>query len=886
MSLRIERISVRNLGPIEELDEPLGDLNLIYGLNESGKTFLVEFIISSLFKKKQYWGQLRDLNCQGRVYVSGLSEAPVAFSPASGRRHKGLADYLKEPEAPFNLSLLKTLIVRAGDVRIGPEGLSKDVLKEVFFQRNFYTGLLNDKDRLPRTAQTATIEEDGTIIVDRRGDRDRAELRAQLNRIDTLIRNFQHRYDRARLRQLQLKKQALEARREALRRARRYRAFVLAGEIEDIKTQLSRLPEEQEIERLQKDLERQLYLQELLKNKNAQLKALEPSLKKLQEVEVRFQKQRQAKAYMAWRLSTEIRALEAQLQEVPAEAIQQLQIDVLKFKELQRHYRQKLSEVEVLQQRVRHLEFLRSAERRYQELLQGKGAGGVLQWASWIGSTVLVAAGLWGFLNDMDIVGVGLLGAGLALAGFGVYSLVKASPGKREIESLRDRIEQFFGHRVSTLAEIEALRQQLERHQIQIEEKRLPETEKELEKLRGEIELAFQRLYGQAVPADRWDQVVEELKHRHRRLSSELDEIRQRFHRLNVPEIDYVDTDPGEPYEPELFRELEKQVSELLKTRAKAEALREEIDSLRVELEAKEEILRKRLQEIFPGELPAEQWQDQLQALFGQVRQLNRALTEKQTELKGLNVPEDGYLKEDPQVPFEPEALEQTEEQLRSIDEEINEVKNTLSELKGQICNETGIDLSSDWDTLIDSLYALREETLENLKAETTTLVARILLAKEIQRLQQEEDAEIEQLLNSEQVREFLQRVTGRYRSITIDGESFYVSDGYNTFDFNDLSTGAQEQVLLALRMAMLYRLSGQQNMFIILDDAFQHVDWQRRPLLVESLIEVVKQGWQVIYLTMDDHIRDLFHKHARILGEGYRFFDLKALAEDQKRLF
>ena len=71
--------------------------------------------------------------------------------------------------------------------------------------------------------------------------------------------------------------------------------------------------------------------------------------------------------------------------------------------------------------------------------------------------------------------------------------------------------------------------------------------------------------------------------------------------------------------------------------------------------------------------------------------------------------------------------------------------------------------------------------------------------------------------------------------------------------------TGAREQVLLALRMGFASRLAGGQPLFLLLDDAFQQSDWERRERLVAQVVELAEAGWQVTYLTMDDHLRDLF---------------------------
>ena len=53
MNPRIERIKVKRGGPLEkDFEIQPGDLNLVYGLNETGKTYLLESLVRLLFKPR------------------------------------------------------------------------------------------------------------------------------------------------------------------------------------------------------------------------------------------------------------------------------------------------------------------------------------------------------------------------------------------------------------------------------------------------------------------------------------------------------------------------------------------------------------------------------------------------------------------------------------------------------------------------------------------------------------------------------------------------------------------------------------------------------------------------------------------------------------------
>ena len=72
------------------------------------------------------------------------------------------------------------------------------------------------------------------------------------------------------------------------------------------------------------------------------------------------------------------------------------------------------------------------------------------------------------------------------------------------------------------------------------------------------------------------------------------------------------------------------------------------------------------------------------------------------------------------------------------------------------------------------------------------------------------------------------------------------------------------------LRMGFASHLMKGETAFLILDDAFQHSDWERRGNCLRVVEDLVGAGWQVFYLTMDDHIRGLFREAGQGLGAGY----------------
>lgn len=97
-----------------------------------------------------------------------------------------------------------------------------------------------------------------------------------------------------------------------------------------------------------------------------------------------------------------------------------------------------------------------------------------------------------------------------------------------------------------------------------------------------------------------------------------------------------------------------------------------------------------------------------------------------------------------------------------------------------------------------------------------------------------------------------------------MDGDDIIVFSENERFPVHHLSTGAQEQILLALRIGIAAHYLQDKKMFLILDDAFQHSDWQRREWMVDQMAYLASIGWQIIYFAMDDHIKGLFEERIK----------------------
>jgi len=242
-------------------------------------------------------------------------------------------------------------------------------------------------------------------------------------------------------------------------------------------------------------------------------------------------------------------------------------------------------------------------------------------------------------------------------------------------------------------------------------------------------------------------------------------------------------------------------------------------------------------------------------------------------ELAGLAVNPADYLGDDPGESYDEKIYHPREAQLTEIKKEYEKKENELQSLKQRVCTATCQDISVSWEEIIQSLRLQYQDKANEYRFKSAELIAGILVNQELEQLQTAEREQIEAGLNDLMVRQPLYQLTGRYQVVDLDGNELVVSDAYNRFRLSDLSTGAREQVLLALRMGFAARILGQESAFMILDDAFQHSDWKRREQMLNHVTHLTQSGWQVIYFSMDDHIRDLFQsRFSEQLGKDFIF--------------
>jgi uncharacterized protein YhaN len=322
---------------------------------------------------------------------------------------------------------------------------------------------------------------------------------------------------------------------------------------------------------------------------------------------------------------------------------------------------------------------------------------------------------------------------------------------------------------------------------------------------------------------------------------------------------------------------LEVQLEKLKENHIRATSLREEVERLNLEIDSFKISITETLKAFTGAERPPQQWRDSIRTLRGSIKDLEDEINLEDKKRVFLGVKEDEYLDEYPGAEWDPERYDTLNQEFEEIDEALNEEMEKLKQLKVRIIQETG-SKSTDWEDLITALSDKREQTAEEYRDITAEILAKVQVNSAIEEFREKEDARIADGLKRVELTKPLQVLTaGSYNRIKQDEESglVLVTGEDEEYPLADTSTGAQEQILLALRIGFASIAMEGQTAFLILDDAFQHSDWDRRKNLIAETLRLVKTGWQVFYFAMDDHIRDLFLEAGGELGDRFRSLEL-----------
>jgi len=266
------------------------------------------------------------------------------------------------------------------------------------------------------------------------------------------------------------------------------------------------------------------------------------------------------------------------------------------------------------------------------------------------------------------------------------------------------------------------------------------------------------------------------------------------------------------------------------------------------------------------------EWTALSQELKEKTRDLRIDCNRNEERLHNLGVEESDYLEQPPGAEYSRNRERQIEQELREVEARIHLEEEKNQGLREQFIEHLGREAArcQNIEDLATAIEDKRKEYKQQVRDLLSEMIAGHVVSEILEGFRRLEDEHLESTLNDSRISGLIKKFTaGRYDRVSLQGEELFIENETESYNLAEMSTGAREQVLLALRMGVASVLCGKRSLFLILDDAFQYSDWRRREALVLQSIDAVRCGWQVIYFTMDDDIRDRFCKAAGKLDTG-----------------
>lgn len=855
MSIRIKEINIDNLGPINPGRYQFNNINLIYSKNEGGKSLLVEFILRSLFSKKSIWGYNREIG-NGKIIVSGINDKSISYSPASKDK---LDKYFEKKLNTFQTSLTKLLIIKSGETNIneGPQGIDVNTLKELLSSKNTLDKI---DSKIQKTIQNANFT-NNFINIDNTGEgKTYKDLKdTQLQKINQLINRLN---DNKINEELKLKNEIeeLKVKKENLLKAKKYKAYGLFIKKQDLENRLNDYPD-YKLEELKKKLNDYAKFKENIDKLENDSKNISEEIKKLKNVRADFEKQLNAKRNKAYKLDNQIKEINLKLSKISDDDLNKLDNKIINYKEKLIDYQKNAKELETLEEKNKDFNWVKNIEKNYYDLKQNAYNQTVSITYLIIAAIVFISGLVVSIVSKNVIIGsvIMLLGFGFSIYfSFNLRKLLKNKAKNDELERLQNSFKEKFKNELDD-AYLATLISELDVSKL-IDRVKDEQTKllNEINRLKAEIENQLFQIFSKNIDEADWLIELNNYKQERNKDNNTLNSLKLELAKLAVDVTDYYTNDIDEEYNSNKLLDLQNKLKDL-------DNLEKQLNNIELDLKNENDKLDKvkaEIRKVFDSlniQIPENEWKDKLDDLINTTTKIKNDINAIAGELNGLGIDPENFIREDPGIKFDPTHLLNLENLINDKSNQLKELEKENLDYKGEIANITGLSTKDDWNTLIDQLYAKQNEILNQLKHQESFIIAGILVHQTISELLRAEDEHIQNSINSPNFSDLLFEITGKYKNLTIDDDGkILISSDTAEYKLQDLSTGTKEQVLFALRVTLAEKILDDKA-FFILDDAFQHSDYDRRPKLIDQVFSLADRGWQIIYLTMDEHIRDVF---------------------------
>ncbi|MCJ7717096.1 MAG: hypothetical protein MUO54_11345, partial [Anaerolineales bacterium] len=240
MPIHLSEVNLNKLGPLGTTSFNLGSLNLFYGHNETGKTFLVEFLLQSIFRQAARW-DLRDIPGKGSVTIKGLQEDPAIFTLSTGKK---IEDFWEEKTLGLPLNMARLLVVKGGELDFSsgtPGGIGRIDLISALTNK----GLLDQiKSDIKPTIQKAIIVNQEIQGANRPPLKNQRELLSQIQKLGSIQDQIDKFYSQGPIHHLEIQLNQIQIKLNAQDQAKRHYAYQLRQDREKLLSSKNNIPSE------------------------------------------------------------------------------------------------------------------------------------------------------------------------------------------------------------------------------------------------------------------------------------------------------------------------------------------------------------------------------------------------------------------------------------------------------------------------------------------------------------------------------------------------------------------------------------------------------------------------------------------------------------------
>ena len=324
--------------------------------------------------------------------------------------------------------------------------------------------------------------------------------------------------------------------------------------------------------------------------------------------------------------------------------------------------------------------------------------------------------------------------------------------------------------------------------------------------------------------------------------------------------------------------EMQSKLNELIRLQGQKDQVADDLSRLNSELTKIDASLKTRFSKLFPEALP-DQWAAKIKDLEKNFQDSQREAQDLLRELDRLGFEEPPICTDEKlSEVWDAEQFEVLQSRIEELKTMENQANSNTGKLRTEISAATGV-VADSWEELIGALEREIDVTNIDYREITALIMGKMAVTSAVRVLQQQQDEMIIKSLSHHEIYQDLCEVSGNhFTKYSWENSSLGVVDeSGQSYPLDLLSTGAMEQVSLSLRILFARTILGPKTGFLLLDDAFQHSDWNRREKLVDFVINLVNvHKWQIFYFTMDNHLTQLFHQRANeLIPDNFSYSDL-----------